>query len=292
MNNILLVGAGRRNSLAELFIQNGFNIYSYEFDEVCPIQNVATILKGKKWTDKDIKNDISKYVDDLNIKLVIPLQDQAIPIVYGIKNAICSTFESSKICFDKILFEEFMLQNFPEIYPSPDSASKIIKKYRFGYGSNDIEILDNKNFITDENYVYQSLKVGDEYTVDAYFDKDSNFINACSRLRLRTAGGEVLDSLTKENKKLINFTKKVGEKLKLIGPTCFQYIVEKNNIFLFEINARFGGGSTLSIHSGLNMIEMLKKEYVENEKIYKKDYLVKYNILMRRAFRDFYYELN
>jgi hypothetical protein len=60
--------------------------------------------------------------------------------------------------------------------------------------------------------------------------------------------------------------------------------------YLFEINARLGGGSSFSIEAGLDMIDMIKKEYVTNEPIFQQNYPIK-EILLRRSLEDNYFNI-
>lgn len=290
MTNVLFLGGGRRNTLAEKFIDSGFNVFSYETDEVCPISDVAEVIKGFRWKDKNIHLHLREVIADNNISIVIPLQDQAVPLASTIKESVCSPFLSAETCFDKFRFQRFMQKNFGDLYPRVLREGAIIEKSRFGYGSKDIKIYDEPPVPVRKDYIYQSYKDGLEYTVDCYFNKESNYILSCPRIRIRTSGGEVVDSKTEENSLLSECSKVVGEKMGLIGPICMQYIVENGKPFLFEINARFGGGSTFSMHSGLDMIDMIKTEYLLNQKIDTCKYNIKYGTILRRSFRDHYYE--
>lgn len=286
--NILFVGGGRRNTLAGIFKDKGCNVYSYEIDRYATISEEATIIIGEKFNSPNFVDNLKSCIDIYEIDLVIPLQDQAVPLCENIKNCVCSKLEASTTCLDKKIFERFMLENFPKFYPKID-AGKVIKKPRFGYGSNGIKILDAPDHFSND-YVYQSYKVGREYTVDAYFDKSSKIVGASPRERLRTAGGEVIESITVNMPNLVESTKQIGERLKLIGPICMQYIVEPSgDLYLFEINCRFGGGSTLSIAAGFDMIDMLKKEYIDCLPICASSYKIQYNMVMKRFFKDVYF---
>lgn len=297
--NVLFVGGGRRNTLAQMFKARGCNVYSYELDPLAPIRTDAILVDGVSFKDETFKKHLEQVVKHHYIDIVIPLQDEAIPLCSEIKGAVCSPYESSIYCTDKFLFEQFMLDNFRGWYPEYQKGEKAIKKPRFGFGSQNIEIV-NEEDEDDKKCVYQSYKEGKEYTVDAYFDVDSKMVAASPRERIRVAGGEVVDSITVENSQLKNMTQVVGESLGLVGPVCMQYIVEDGNSslnalsyrpFLFEINARFGGGSTLSIHAGLDMIEMIKKEYIEKEKLCASHYKVDDNMMLKRVFKDTYWKV-
>ena len=293
---VLFIGGGRRKELAKKFIERGFDVFSYEVDQNCPISKVANIIQGVKWKNNQIINDIEKNIKTHKIDISIPLQDEAIFACAEVSNIICSCRESANICFDKIAFENFMLSNdfLKQHYPFlGDDKHNVIKKYRYGYGSKNIYKINELKEQKDSDFVYQKIIEGAEYTVDCYFDKNNNFFKGVSRTRERVADGEVIDSRIKIDHRLIEISKTIGEKLKLKGPICMQYIISDKNSkpYLFEINARLGGGSSFSIEAGLDMIDMMKKEYITNESISSENYKIK-EIVLRRSLEDNYFNLN
>lgn len=288
----MFVGGGRRNTLAKMFKDRNCNVFSYEIDNTAPIRVEAKIVEGEMFTSQNFILNLTQSIKQYSIDLVIPLQDEAVPLCSDVKGAVCSPYHSAWKCGDKLLFENFMLDNFAELYPKAEQGEKLIKKPRFGFGAKGIIVGASLDDLSDD-YVLQSYKNGKEYTVDAYFDKNSKMIGCSPRERLRVADGEVVDSVTVNLPMLEQNTKAVGESLELIGPVCMQFIVEKcsgvyEKPYLFEVNARFGGGSTLSIYAGLDMINMIKEEYVENTKLNPSNYIAEHNIFLKRVFQDTY----
>jgi|TARA_B100001094_G_scaffold331074_1_gene398238 carbamoyl-phosphate synthase large subunit len=297
--NCLFVGAGRRVALAKKFISHGFNIFAYEASSSVPIASTSKIILGRRWKDKDIVEHILDTIHKYNIKLLVPLQDEATYLLSKIKNQnvtdaniLTSNIQSTAICFNKKFFSEFMENNFNYIYPSPDCFPQICKPM-FGFSSKNISVIHNSTELSNvdqSTFVLQQQVSGKEYSVDCYFDKNSNFIDAVTRERIRVSGGEVITSKTDFIESIYKSSKSIGEKLKLIGPICMQYIIDKeNNPFIIEINARFGGGSTLSMEAGLDMIALIKKEYFDYDYKYK-PLTWKNNLLMERCYQDFFYE--
>lgn len=291
--NILFLGAGRRVSLAERFIARDYEIYSYEISGQVPIASVATVIEGLFWEDDNILNHIANVCIENDIELVIPFQDEALLVCNKLQekgfSCVCSGYEASEVCFDKRKFEFFMLQNFEDMYPKEDDSFPKIVKPVFGSGSTGIHTINSAFDKVDRNECVVQTKIsGIEYSVDAFFDTRGFFIDAVSRKRIRVDGGEVVTSLTKRCDRIIQNTKLVGEKLQLKGPACFQYMVS-DKPYLIEINARFGGGATLSLEAGFDMIDLVGKYYL-GKKI---DYLPsvwKDKLLMERCYKDFFYE--
>jgi carbamoyl-phosphate synthase large subunit len=294
---ILFVGGGRRVSLAERFHGYGFTVEAYENDCVSPISQMCKTHIGRSWENSAIEYDLVKnYID--NGYYLLPLHDMAVILLAEIKKlypdrtnqVIVSSPEVANICTNKLLLEQFMMKNFPDLYPNLDCDGYIIKPI-IGYGSKDLTI--NKTPQYSHNYIAQKLIVGTEYTVDAYFDKQCKMIDAVPRIRLRVGDGEVIDSITENNLRLIDITKKIGEKLNgLNGPVCFQYIMDGKTaeIFLTEINARFGGGVILSLEAGLNIIKWIEAEYFDNTPIACTSGQWKHGLLMRRVSREFFFD--
>lgn len=292
---VLFIGGGRRKELARKFIERGFDVFSYEVDEICPISKVANVIPGLKWKDAGVIEDIEKKIKDNSIDICVPLQDEAIFACSSISNIICSPRESANICFDKVAFENFMLSDdsLRKYYPFlGNEKENVIKKYRYGYGSKNVYKMNLLAEDKDPNFVYQKIIEGTEYTVDCYFDKGNKFFKAVSRTRERVADGEVIDSKIELNQELLDTSRLIGEKLKLKGPICMQYIISNKDSspYIFEINARFGGGSSFSIEAGLDTIDMIKKEYITNEPILSENYQIK-KIALRRSLEDNYFNI-
>jgi carbamoylphosphate synthase large subunit len=89
----------------------------------------------------------------------------------------------------------------------------------------------------------------------------------------------------------MDLVKNVVEKLGIVGPACTQVIIEEetNDPYLIECNARFGGGTVLSIYAGLDMIEMIKEEYPHNDSPNLTKHLAwRSGQKMRRFFSEYY----
>jgi carbamoyl-phosphate synthase large subunit len=303
--NALFVGGGRRVELAWRFIERGYTVYSYELDRRTPIASVARIVEGLQWNDENIHDDLQQVIEEHDIRLVIPLMDAAVPIcsrlpfILGV-TVLTPSPSTSDTCYDKKQFDEFMKKEFSYIYPAWDGERDTIAKPRFGFGSKHIITLkhqdDWQEFLSvhdKKNFIFQNKMYGDEYSVDAYFDRNAVFVDAVPRLRLRVGSGEVITSRTVRDEELQLNAKLIGERLGLVGPANMQFIRENGNgnIYNFEVNARFGGGWTFSIEAGLDAISLIDRDYFGIEFEYEPN---KWNdnLLLERSYRDHYYEGN
>lgn len=294
----LFIGAGRRIEIAKKFLNKKWEIDAYEYDVNSPLKMLGIkIIEGKKWTDPEIKNDLSSLCKEYD--LVLPFQDEATELLSVIKktnhlNSICvSEQTTSNYCLDKKNFETLFANE--KFYPNPIFGKTAVVKPTRGFGSRGIKYIQNWSGEQYDGCIIQNkIENGDEYSVDCYFDKSSKLIDFVPRKRIQVSGGEVVRSSTLE-KTSFNFEEIISiisNKLHFSGPVCIQFISDENkNIWIMEINARFGGGCTLSIHSGFDIIDLLKTEYYDRKEInYTSTW--KSNLYMTRSFLDFYYEKN
>ena len=302
---VLFIGGGRRVELAERFMMRGYEVFSYELNHNCPIADVATIIKGRQWEDTFILMDLLDVINSNKFDLVLPLQDQAVPLcaILNLPNIVTPSTQTANTCFDKKDFESFMLDDFPKLYPNENLNpywSTVVMKPRFGYGSIGIQYIYDQSLkdygYNPEEYILQDYISGKEYSVDAYFDRDGNYVDSIPRERIRISGGEVLISKTLELPELQKITKEVGEKLRMVGPSNFQYkiqndFIHKNNrIYMLEVNCRFGGGWTFSLEAGLNAIRLIERDWLGIPFYYKPNQW-KRNLLLERSYRDHYFEI-
>ncbi|MBL6649928.1 MAG: ATP-grasp domain-containing protein [Flavobacteriaceae bacterium] len=259
----LLVGAGRRNQLVKLIKQKNIAVHSYELDKNCPIKLIADeIIQGKSWNDKSIFFDLMQL--SKNYDLVIPLMDKAVEIVseLNINNSSTSSFETSSLCLRKDLFEKYFCndEELKYIYPVPDSKSVVLKPI-LGQGSKGI-YYKNSNPGNVDGYIVQKKITGKEYSVDCFYDVNSNLVDFVPRERIRVSSGEVMESITVNKSKFESIINLISKKINFKGPICMQFIEDNNGkIWIMEINARLGGGSTLSISSGLDLIQLLIESF-------------------------------
>ncbi len=307
MKNVLFLGGGRRVELATRFKEAGWKLFSYETSYEVPISLVATVIKGKLWKDQLIYYDIINIIYKYDIELVIPLQDEAVVIASRLKeflandediSILASPVNTALTCFDKLKFEIFMKDNFKDNYPEFNFSFPTVVKPRFGFGSRGI--IEAKNYaelhsaigINPTDFVLQRKISGVEYSIDSYFDNNGNWVDSVPRERIRTCSGEVLTSKTVYDETLINITKAVNSSLGIIGPSNTQIIVDRlNKPYIIEVNARFGGGYTLSIESGLDIINLIERDYFNGKCSYTPGSWKK-SLLLERSYTDHYFYLN
>lgn len=182
-------------------------------------------------------------------------------------------YETVKICADKIATYEFFKKiniPSPEIFASERSIKyPLIIKPRFGRGGAGVfKVMsrDELNFFYKkvDAPILQEFAAGQEYTVDIFSDLAGRPLSIVPRTRIQVESGISMKGRTVYDKEIIDLSKKIAQELKLIGPACVQCIKTKKGLKFIEINARFGGGSILSLKADptiiINLIKIIKGE--------------------------------
>ncbi len=113
---------------------------------------------------------------------------------------------------------------------------------------------------------------GEEYTVDAFLDFDSNVITIVPRIRLAVRSGEIAKGRIVKDRQIINDIKKILGVFRGIGQITIQCMKTKRGIEYIEINPRFGGGAPMSIVSGADSCENLYRLLLGEKLEYNEDY--------------------
>ena len=303
----MFLGGAKRVSLAEHLINAGkklgldISIYSYELDEKVPLASVGTILKGKKWSDADLFSDLHNQISKNDISIVLPFVDPAIEVAELLKEGNPDLFvptcgrDICSIMFDKVLSEKWFIEKGLPIPPSysKDDVLKfpVIVKPRRGSASKGILVLDdaeqwNKLENKDDYVIQRYIAEREEYTVDCYVATSGEIISIVPRLRIQTAGGEVMNSETRRDNNLISISEKVLKSGNFKGPVTIQYLRDKKTgaTYIMEINPRLGGGVITSIEAGADITEFILRDYLGEELEPCEDW--KDRTLMTRYFKE------
>lgn len=309
MKNILITSVGRRVELVQAFKKEINQLLPSsllhaidlkpelsaacqvaDFKNVCPpATNLAYI---DFLLDYCTRNHIGLVIPTIDTELDILARHKNIFIDHGITLCISDT-ELVRSCRDKrntgLIFQKYDI-SYPEIYsreslkfpcfakPYNGSCSigtKVIKTQ----GALDHETLSNPQMIFMELIGSEYS----EYTIDAYYDKDSYLKCLVPRKRLEVRAGEVSKGITRKNFIYENLKKKIQYIEGARGCLTIQFFVneEVEHYIGLEINPRFGGGFPLSYAAGANYPAWLIKEYLLNETI---DYYEQWedNLIMLR----------
>lgn len=236
-----------------------------------------------KTTDRNF-SIILKELLDKKITHVFPTRDGELIfwakkklelLNYGII-VLVSSKSSIETCVDKLKFYNFgLLMNLPFIETSKilsnctSKNNKYVVKEQYGSGSKSVFInLDyedaynvSKKLI---NPIFQPFIEGTEISVDAYYDKQCNFIGLSLRKRDNVIEGESQITSTFRDLNLEKEIEIILSHLKLSGCVVIQAIIDSfGKIHIIECNARFGGASTVSQQVGLHSLKWAISEKIE-----------------------------
>ena len=123
----------------------------------------------------------------------------------------------------------------------------------------------------------QEKLIGQEYGLDIINNLDGEYQNTVVKLKYSMRSGETDCAITIKNKKLRIIGEKISQKLKHIANLDVDIFVVNNDIYVLEMNARFGGGYPFSHLAGVNLPQAIIKWYL-NENICDDILVPKFNI--------------
>ncbi len=283
--NILLTSSGRRNSLLELF-QNAARPYQAkvfisDIDGLAPtLYDSNHVVKLPPVNDPSYLASLLAVVQDFDINLIVPTIDTELCVLANARDKLkelgAYALVSSKCfcttCADKWLTHQMCLANGLESPASwiaenlrcDDLPETLFIKPRMGSASIDsfpVHCSDLASALRKvKNPIIQEHLKGDEITIDAFFDFDSQPIHYVPRKRLRTLAGESIQGVTLDDApfkdwllKVLTIFAKQGAK----GPITFQAFLTDRGPILTDVNPRFGGGYPLAYAAGGHYPEWL-----------------------------------
>lgn len=277
-----MLGGSRRVSMAELLKKSGkklgleVEIIAYELDTKVPIALEGEVIKGLRWDDPDIIDDIARVVKERNVKIILPFVNGAIEIASLCKERIpgvfvpVTDFSTSSQMFDKMeaarLFKEAGFP-IPRTYSVIDNEMPAIAKPRKGGSSRGIHIFNDVDDLMhlanlDSYIVQEYIENRKEYTVDCYVSEKGEILVTVPRERLEIMGGEVTRTVTCRIPEIMEMSRKVIEHFKLIGPVTIQFLhdLDKDRFLLMELQPRLGGGVICSIYAGAPIADYILLE--------------------------------
>lgn len=293
-NNILLLSAGRRVSLARALrkVADYHNAQLYtadmrpEMSSACRDHGLFEALPAV--VDPNYPNALESLCERLHIGLVIPTIDTELRVLSALRDSfmtagtaliVCDT-ELIEIARDKRRTAEFFATfdiHSPELYPIDAPRFPAIAKPFDGSLSRDITILHTPEDFTPNVLATKNLMLAEyldpaehtEFTCDAYYDRLGSLRCVVPRQRIEVRGGEVSKGRTIRNNIVDLFRCKLRQIPGARGCLTFQFFRhhDTGDVNLIELNARFGGGFPLSYVAGADYPRWLYEEWVNGKSI-------------------------
>tara|TARA_B100001750_G_scaffold50080_1_gene37962 strand:+ start:3676 stop:4638 length:963 start_codon:yes stop_codon:yes gene_type:complete len=292
MHNIIITSAGRRVQLLNFFKDEAhqqtkpLSVYA---SDIKPSTSAACQVADLSFQSPHANSDdfISFLIDNSvknKIGLIIPTIDTELLTLSMHREdfkkskieVVISDTDLVKICRNKIKTSKYFNSigvATPQIYNKQSLSFPCFVKPLDGSSSIGAKLIANKKDLSDEliedpNMVFMEYidEEYQEYTVDAYYDKNGALKCYVPRKRLEIRAGEVSKGVT-EKGKFFKYLKEVLNKIEgARGCITLQFFVnlDTNDYKAIEINPRFGGGYPLSYHAGANYPKWIIEEYLLN----------------------------
>ena len=320
--NLLILSPGRRVEIVEYFKETfhavGRKVYTLDMSPYAP-----ALYSGDEFfrIDKDF-NHLESYIDQIldtckekNVSVILTLIDPELVLLSDFKEKfetrgiklILSDLNFIKQTFDKFGFYNTYKNTIKlvETVGSYEDAIEKINSGKWSYplfaklrdGSASIgikKIASLNDFVgvkENKQYIYQPFIDGTEYGVDVYFDMISgDLVSVFMKKKIAMRAGETDKAVSVKSDKVLDEIKKLKNIKGLYGPIDVDVFVSNDgDVFINEINPRFGGGHPHAYGCGVNFMKLIlnnlegrKNEPVFNN--YKEGVMMlKYNGLL---FRD------
>lgn len=320
--NLLILSPGRRVEIVEYFKETfhaaGRKVYTLDMSPYAP-----ALYSGDEYfrIDKDF-NHLDSYINHIldickekNVSIILTLIDPELVLLSDYKEKfeaqgiklILSDLNFIKQTFDKFGFYNTYkdtIKLVETVGSYEDAIGKInsgewsyplFAKLRDGSASIGIKKIaapsDFEGVKENKQYIYQPFIEGTEYGVDVYFDMLSgDLVSIFMKKKIAMRAGETDKAVSVKSDKVLEEIKKLSQIKGLYGPIDVDVFVSNaGEVFINEINPRFGGGHPHAYGCGVNFMKLIlnnlegrKNEPVFNN--YKEGIMMlKYNGLL---FRD------
>lgn len=287
--NIMILSPGRRVEVINYF-KKALTKLEGEVITLDMSPYAAALYEGdKKFVlDKNFE-ELQTYMDNIidicnknNIKAIMTLIDPELTLLA--KNTkrllkqgivpIISHEEEIEFCFDK--YEFYMkLKNFISVVPTYSKYTQVIDaikeeklnfplfvKPRYGSGSVGANIIYDferlASYKESKDYVFQPFINKKEYGVDVYFDMiDGKIKSIFIKEKLTMRSGETDKAISVYKQDIIDLIMKL-EVFNFKGPIDIDVFEDiEGNLYINEINPRFGGGYPHAYNAGVDFIEYI-----------------------------------
>jgi carbamoyl-phosphate synthase large subunit len=298
--NVLILSAGRRVELVQCFQNAARNldikssIVAGDCSSTAPALYFADErVMLPRISEPNYIDAIIEIANQKDIALIVPTIDTDLLLLAENRTKIekqtdakvlISDLRVIQICRDKINTQRFMEANgfkIPKMYSKQELDGKLefpmFIKPVSGSSSVNIFKVNNKKELTTyldfiDDAIVQDFIEGEEYTVDAFLDFNSQIITVAPRLRIATRAGEILKGKIIKDDLIIEDVKRLLETLKPIGHITVQLMKTEKGIEYIEINPRFGGGAPMSIQSGADSCENIYRLLMGEKLNYNENY--------------------
>lgn len=288
--NLLILSPGRRVEIVEYFKETfhsaGRKVYTLDMSPYAP-----ALYSGDEFfrIDKDF-NHLDRYINHIldicrekSVRVILTLIDPELVLLSDYKEKfeaqgiklILSDLDFIKQTFDKFGFYNTYKDTIKlvETVGSYEDALKKLNNGEWSYplfaklrdGSASIGIKkiatpnDFEGVKENKQYIYQPFIDGIEYGVDVYFDMISgDLVSVFMKKKISMRAGETDKAVSVKSDKILEEIKKLKNIKGLYGPIDVDVFVSNDGeVFINEINPRFGGGHPHAYGCGVNFMKLI-----------------------------------
>lgn len=288
--NLLIMSPGRRAEIVEyfkeVFHKDGGKVFTLDMSEYAP-----ALYMGDDYfrIDKDF-NHLDSYIKEV-ISICIQYEVDAVITLIDPELVLLAQYEDdftahgiklilSDIAFIKSTFNKFEFYNkfkntinLVDTVGAQDKALELIASGKWSYpifaklrdGSASMGIrkigseVDMADIKANDKYIYQPFIKCVEYGVDAYFDIISGeLVSVFIKHKLAMRAGETDKSISVKFDRILNEVQKTANISGIKGPIDIDvFVADDGEIFINEINPRFGGGYPHAYRCGVNFMQLI-----------------------------------
>jgi carbamoyl-phosphate synthase large subunit len=250
-------------------------------DEFIQMPEINDSLLWSKVTEMVLRHRINVVIPSLDEMMLGWVEHSDFLALNGCK-VIISPKESIEICQDKWKTYQFFKNiSIPTPQTSLDQIYPLVKP-RFGRGGQGVRVCENR--VDMKNMISQQLMLGEELTIDVFFDRDGSPVYIVPRKRLKIVNGKSTQGEVIFNKEIVNYVELIAKKMRFIGPINIQCFICPDGIYFIEINPRIAGGMALGFAATENWINLIIDNIILGNKISPKP--IKYGMKMTRYYAE------
>lgn len=294
--SVLISSAGRRVSLVRHFQQallsqrvSGAVIASDvapAWSAACRVADVAVPMP--RVDDAEFVPKLLDVIQAQDVRLLVPTIDTELLTLAHARQQLAeagcvvavSASELVRVCRDKRLSEPWLRGLGFEVPRRMESGRQEFPCFAKPYDgslSRDAIVIHSVDMITpamltNDRLIFEEYcdpKEYDEYTIDAYFDRNGRLRCHVPRRRVEVRGGEISKGITQRGFCYDHVAPKLAKIVGARGCMTFQCFVAKNGgrCLAVEMNPRFGGGFPLSYAAGARYPDWLVAEYLLEDEL-------------------------
>ena len=277
MTAVLFTCAGQRVDIVTAFRRAGATTIATDVNQLAPaLYHADRRALVPRVDDFGYIPALRDLVELHDAKLVVPLTDLDHVVLAQSRAELAPAVvlvpdeETSERCADKYLahrfFEEQGIGTPPTWLPTElpqEIRFPVLVKARKGFGSRHIYRAANQTELdfflryTAADSMVQAVCHGVEFSIDVFCDLESRCVAAVPRTMIESKGGESIKGMSIRDADLIEFSRRVAEALRIVGPANIQCFREPDGeLQVTDVNPRFGGGFPLPTAAGSRYPEM------------------------------------